>query len=183
MQELSLNVLDVAQNSVSANASLIEIEVNENITDDRLVIIIKDNGKGMTEQQLKQVTDPFYTTRTTRRVGLGVPLFKMAAEMAGGSFSINSTVGKGTTVTADFVLSHVDLVPIGDMTSTISLLIRCNSDRDFIYKRSYNDNSFTLDTREIRQILGKEVPLNTQDVLSWIEDYINENTENIHGGV
>ena len=90
MRELSLNVLDIAQNSVSANASLIQIEVNENTSDDTLTIIITDNGKGMTHEQVEKVVNPFYTTRTTRRVGLGVPFFKMAAEMSGGSFSIKS---------------------------------------------------------------------------------------------
>lgn len=180
MRELSLNVLDIAQNSVSANASLIQIEVNENTSDDTLTIIITDNGKGMTHEQVEKVVNPFYTTRTTRRVGLGVPFFKMAAEMSGGSFSIKSEVGKGTIVTAIFGLSNVDRMPLGDMTSTISLLIRCNCDRDFIYKRIKDDKQFIVDTRQLRTILG-DVPLNEPDVLKWIEDYINENTTAVCG--
>ena len=98
MRELSLNVLDIVQNSITAKASLIEIELIEDINDDILKINIFDNGKGMTEEQIKSVTDPFYTTRTTRKIGLGIPLFKMAAEMSGGTFKIESAVGVGTKI-------------------------------------------------------------------------------------
>ena len=107
MRELSLNVMDVAQNSITAGASLIEILVEEDRQKGELVIFIIDNGKGMSEEQVQRVIDPFYTTRTTRKVGLGVPFFKMEAEMTGGDFSIQSQLGKGTTVRARFVTSHV----------------------------------------------------------------------------
>lgn len=179
MREISLNVLDITQNSISAGASLIEIDVAEDSAADLLTISITDNGKGMTEQQIKSVTDPFYTTRTTRKVGLGVPLFKMAAEMSGGNFSIQSVVGEGTKVTAVFGLSNVDRMPLGDMTATVSLLVRCNPQLDFVYRRSRDDKSFTLDTREVRDILGAEVPLDSQDVLTWLEGFIRENTEEL----
>ena len=123
MPEISLNILDVAENSTMAKASLVEITVDADTASDRLTIVIKDNGCGMTEEQAAQVTDPFFTSRTTRKVGLGVPFFKYAAESTGGSFSIESRPGKGTAVTAVFVLSHIDRMPLGDITSTIHTLI------------------------------------------------------------
>ena len=133
MRELSLNVMDVAQNSVRAEATLVFITVEESDRDDFLTITIKDNGCGMTEDQVKQVIDPFFTTRTTRKVGLGVPLFKMSAEQTGGSFDISSKLGQGTQTTASYVKSHVDMTPLGDINSTISILIRCNPDIDFVF--------------------------------------------------
>ena len=123
MRELSLNVLDIAQNSVAANAALCEIEVIESTRNKELFIGIYDNGKGMTEEQVKSVKDPFFTTRTTRKVGMGIPLFKMAAEMTGGSFDIESEVGVGTKVKAIFKTDHLDFTPLGDMCSSIVLLI------------------------------------------------------------
>ena len=180
MQDLSLNVMDVAQNSVVAGADRIEILVEE--TGDLLTIRIRDNGHGMTEEQLQSVTDPFFTTRTTRKVGLGVPLFKMQAEMTGGDFTISSQEGKGTDVTALFHADHVDMIPIGDMETTVSLLIAMNPERDFLYTRSRNGSSFTLDTRELREVLGEDVPLNTPDVTEWIKAFLADNLETIQGG-
>jgi anti-sigma regulatory factor (Ser/Thr protein kinase) len=180
MRELSLNVMDVAQNSVVAGATLITIAVEEQ--GDHLQIAIRDNGKGMTPEQVESVTDPFFTTRTTRKVGLGVPLFKMQAEMTGGTFSITSTEGEGTDVVASFCLSHVDMIPIGDMESTILLLITCNPDTDFVYHRSLGAQSFTLDTRELRSVLGEDVPLNLPDVTVWIKSFLEENLQAIQGG-
>ena len=133
MRELSLNVMDIAQNSLSAGASLTQIVVEESSAEDTLTLKIIDNGRGMTAEQAARVTDPFFTTRTTRKVGLGVPLFKMAAEQTGGSFSIESEPGKGTTVTAVFKPSHIDMTPLGDINSTVGLLIYSNPDRDFIF--------------------------------------------------
>lgn len=182
MRELSLNVLDVAQNSISAGASLTEIEVDIKSSANVLTIVIRDNGKGMTPEQLQSVQDPFFTTRTTRKVGLGIPLFKMAAEMTGGSFGIASAVGKGTQVTAEFNLGHIDCVPLGDMCSTVCALIRMNPDLDFRYSYSVDEGSFTVDTRELREIL-EGVALNTPEVIDWIQGYITEQTEMIHGGV
>ena len=181
MRELSLNVMDVAQNSVRAEASLVYITVEESDKDDLLTITISDNGCGMTEEQVKQVIDPFFTTRTTRKVGLGVPLFKMSAEQTGGSFSIESQVGRGTKTQASYVKSHVDMTPLGDINSTVSILIRCNPDIDFVFTRSNDKGSFTLDTRELREVL-QGVSLDTPDVIEWIEDFLKEQTENICGG-
>ncbi len=180
MRELSLNIMDVAQNSVAAGASLIIIRAMER--ENRLTIEIQDNGKGMTQAQVSQVTDPFFTTRTTRKVGLGVPLFKMQAEMTGGSFSIVSHLGEGTTVKAEFVTSHVDMIPLGDMDATILLLITCNPERDFVYIRAKDGREFTLDTRQLRGVLGEEVPLNTPDVAAWIKEFLQEQTSYIEKG-
>ncbi len=182
MRELSLNVMDVAQNSVTANASLISIIVRESDKDDFLDITVKDNGKGMTKEQVSNVIDPFFTTRTTRKVGLGVPLFKMAAEQTGGSFSIDSEVGVGTTLFAHFVKSSVDMTPLGDINSTVKILIQCNRDIDFVFSHSTDAGEFTLDTRELREILGHDVPLDTPDVLEWIDGFLTEQSNIIYGG-
>lgn len=182
MRELSLNVLDITQNSVSAGATLIEIAVTVNHESDTMRIVINDNGRGMTPEQVASVRDPFYTTRTTRKVGMGVPLFKMAAEMTGGGFDIRSVVGKGTSVSAEFNISHVDCTPLGDMCSTICTLVRMNPQLDFIYSYTVDEKSFTVDTRELKQILDG-VPLDTPDVMLWLKDFISEQTENILGGV
>ncbi len=182
MRELSLNVMDVAQNSITAKASLVTIIVKESDKDDFLDITIKDNGCGMTKEQVQNVIDPFFTTRTTRKVGLGVPLFKMAAEQTGGSFSIDSTVDVGTTLYAHFVKSSVDMTPLGDINSTVKILIQCNPDIDFVFSHSTDNGEFTLDTKELREILGEDVPLNTPDVLEWIGGFLSEQSNNICGG-
>ncbi len=176
MRELSLNILDVAQNSITAGASLITIEVNENTVDHTLLIGIYDNGKGMSEEQVKSVIDPFFTTRTTRKVGMGIPLFKMAAEQTGGSLEIKSEFGVGTEVRAYFKTDSVDFTPLGDVASTIQMLITMNTDRDFVYKYTVNGEKFVADTREIKGILG-DVPLDTYEVSQWLIEFIKENTE------
>ena len=181
MRELSLNVMDVAQNSVRAEASVVTITVTESDKDDRLSIEISDNGCGMTDEQVQQVIDPFFTTRTTRKVGLGVPLFKLSAEQTGGSFDIQSEKGVGTKTTASYVKSHVDMTPLGDINDTVKILIQCNPQIDFVFTHSTDLGSFTLDTRELREILG-DVSLDTPDVLEWIKEFLEENTQNIYGG-
>ena len=170
-----MNVLDIVQNSISAGASLIGIEVAEDTEKDRLAIVIEDNGRGMTEEQVRAVTDPFYTTRTTRRVGLGVPFFKMAAEMTGGGLSIRTKEGEGTVVTATFGLSHIDRMPLGDVSGTVATLIQCNPHIDFVYVRTLGPRSITMDTREFRRILG-DVPLDAPEVSVFIREYLEENT-------
>lgn len=181
MRELSLNILDVAQNSITAGASLITIEVNENTIDHTLLIGIYDNGKGMSEEQVKSVIDPFFTTRTTRKVGMGIPLFKMAAEQTGGSLEIKSKLGVGTEVKAYFKTDSVDFTPLGDVASTVQMLITMNTDRDFLYKHSVDGKEFIADTREIKEILG-DVPLDTYEVSQWLIEFIKENTNELYGG-
>ncbi len=176
MRELSLNILDIAQNSITANASLITIEVSENTVEHTLLIGIYDNGKGMSETQVQSVIDPFFTTRTTRKVGMGIPLFKMAAEQTGGGLEIKSELGVGTQIRAIFKTDSVDFTPLGDVSSTIQMLITMNTDRDFVYKHKVDEKEFVCDTRELKAILG-DVPLDTYEVSQWILEFIKENTE------
>lgn len=184
MRELSLNVMDVVQNSITAGASLIGIEVTEEEAKDCLSIRITDNGCGMTQEQVDHVIDPFYTTRTTRSVGLGVPFFKMEAEMTGGSFSITSEKGKGTVLEAVFKPSSMDMIPLGDINSTVQLLVSCNPQLDFSFVRKRvtvagEERELSLQTRELRAVLGEEVSLNAPDVVLWIKDYLKEQTDEL----
>lgn len=178
MRELSLNVLDIAQNSIAAGASLTEIVIRENTEKKELLIGIYDNGKGMTAEQVKNVQDPFFTTRTTRKVGMGIPLFKMAAEQTGGRFTIESRVGEGTRVEALFKTDSIDFTPVGDMESTVSTIVSMNEDKDFIYIRSVDDREFTFSSQEIKQILDG-VPLSEPSVVMWIEGHLKEQTEEL----
>lgn len=182
MEELSLNILDLAQNSIAAGAELIEIAVEEQPDRGTLLITVRDNGRGMTEEQARAAADPFYTTRSTRGVGLGLPFFKMAAEQTGGSFSLSSRVGEGTEVRGVFGLSSIDLAPLGDLTGTVLLLIQCNPLLDFVYIRTRGEKSFRLDTRSIRGILG-EVPLNGKEVTAFLRQYLEEGESEIEGGI
>lgn len=175
MTELSLNVLDIAQNSIKAKASLIEISVDISTKENAMTIVIKDNGCGMSKETLEKVTDPFYTTRTTRKVGLGVPFFKMSAEMTGGSFDISSEIGKGTRIEAKYVLDSIDRMPLGDMPATVETLVVYNTDIDFIYNYNIDGEGFTLDTVQMKEILGG-IPLDNPDVKEYIRDFLKENT-------
>ena len=160
---------------------MVTITIDADFTSDRLSIVIDDNGCGMTPQQVEQVTDPFFTSRTTRKVGLGVPFFKLAAESTGGSFTIRSEPGVGTTVTAVFVLSHIDRMPLGDINTTIHTLVIYHPETDFVYRYRYNDRSFTLDTREFRQVLG-DIPFASPEISAYIMDYLSENKLETDGG-
>lgn len=178
MRELALNVLDIAENSVKANASLIviTIEARKNL----LTIAIADNGKGMDKAFLARVTDPFTTTRTTRKVGMGIPLFKEAAEMTGGRFSIDSELGIGTTVTASFVIDSIDRAPLGDIAESAVTLLR--DDIDFVWVYTVNDKSFTFDTREVKRELGG-IPITSPEIIKFLKDMLEENIESINGGI
>ena len=147
-------MMDIAQNSISAGASLITLTVEEDRLADTLSISVEDNGKGMSPETVQKVIDPFYTTRTTRSVGLGVPLFKMEAEMTGGSFHIDSTLGKGTVLTAVFKPSSVDMIPLGDINGTVQLLISCNPGLDFIFHRTLRDEKGER-LEEAMQVYGR----------------------------
>ena len=173
MQELSLNVLDIAQNSVRAGESLVRIKLDEDREKETLMISVADDGCGMTEEQVKSVTNPFFTTRTTRKVGLGIPFFKMAAEATGGSLTIHSTPGKGTETRAFFHTGHIDMLPVGNMAETVEMLITMNPDMDFLYVHSVGNEQFTLDTREIKAGL-EDVPINSPEVASFIKETLAE---------
>lgn len=177
MKELSLNILDIAENSVKANAALTEIAIEE--FEDKLILTITDNGCGMTEETLKTVTDPFYTTRTTRKVGMGLPLLKMQAELTGGSLKVSSKHisvypdEHGTCVCAEFNKNHIDFTPLGDVVSTITTLIQGHPEKDFLFTHTTESGEVSLDTRELRMVL-EDLPLNTYEVIKWIEENLNE---------
>ena len=173
MQELSLNILDIAQNSIVANATLIEIEVEVD-QNDFLSITVRDNGKGMDEETVKNVINPFYTSRTTRKVGLGVPFFKQAAEDTGGAFHIESEVGKGTTIKAVFDTNNIDYTPLGEVWDTVALLIQMNEAIDFVYTVKKDGNEFVCDTRQLKEIM-EGMPLSDLAVVQWIKEFIREN--------
>ena len=177
MKELSLNILDIAENSVKAKATLTEILLDE--TDNKLTLTIKDNGCGMTAEILANVTDPFCTTRTTRKVGLGLPFLKLQAEQTGGNLKIASKyiddfpLEHGTTVTATFNKNHIDYTPLGDVVSSIITLIHGHPDTDFLFLHKLCSKEISLDTRQVREILG-DIPLNSFEVIKWIEEYLKE---------
>ena len=179
MPELSLHILDLVQNSIVAGASRIIIKVLYDIGRDLLTIEISDNGSGMDEELLNRVTSPFATTRTTRKVGLGVPMFKQCAEQCAGSFKLDSKPGKGTTLWAQFQSSHMDLPPMGDLIGTmISLLIAHPQTPEFELHYGYDENIFVFDTAEVRQALGG-LPLNLPDVLDWVKGYLQESIDQV----
>ena len=174
MKELSLNILDIAENSVKAGATLTEILLAE--SDETLTLKIKDDGCGMSREIVESVINPFYTTRTTRNVGLGIPLLKMAAEQTGGGIDIVSDISEqnhGTTVTATFNKNHLDFTPLGDVTSSVVTLIQGHPDTDFLFSHTKGESEVRLDTRELREVL-EGVPLDTYDVIQWIEGNLTE---------
>lgn len=179
MLELSLHVLDIVNNSVKAGASLISVTVNEAKKENLLLITIGDNGCGMDKDFLSQVTDPFRTTRTTRKVGMGLSLFKAAAENTGGGLSIDSEKGVGTVVKVHFTYNHIDRQPMGDMAETMLTLISGNETIDFVYTHTIDDKTFTLDTREIKKVLGDDVSLGNPEIVLWMKEYIREGLEEI----
>lgn len=179
MLELSLHILDIVNNSVKAGASLIQVTVDEAKNRNLLNIMIQDNGCGMDEDFLAHVTDPFKTTRTTRKVGMGLSLFKAAAESTGGGLTITSQKNVGTTVKVHFVYNHIDRQPLGDMSETMLTLISGNTSVDFIYRHTVNDKTFELDTREMKQILGDEVSLGSPEIVTWLKEYIQEGLKEI----
>ena len=177
MKELSLNILDITENSVKAKADLVYITLDE--TEETLSISVTDNGTGMTEKTLKEVKNPFYTTRTTRKVGMGIPLFQFAAEQTGGSLTIESKHidehpnTHGTSISALFYKSHIDFTPLGDIVSSIVTLIQGHPDVDFVFKHTSSEKTVELDTRVLRDVLDG-VPLDTFEVLIWIRENLIE---------
>lgn len=177
MKELSLNILDIAQNSIKANAAHVEISLEQR--GDWLTITITDDGTGMSPAFAAEAANPFTTTRTTRKVGMGLPLFKLAAEQTGGTFSLASRQAAhegeahGTTVMATFNTAHVDCEPLGDITETILTLIQGNPDLSLTYLYSKDGDELRLSTDEMREILGEDVPLNSPDVLAWARSFLN----------
>lgn len=173
MPEIALHILDLVQNCITALASLIRISLFESKDDDTLTVEIEDNGKGMDEEFLSRVVSPFTTTRTTRKVGLGIPLLKAGCEGTGGTFDITSKLGVGTRLSGTYVMSHLDRPPLGDFVGTVHSIIVCNPDLDFVIEMKTDKGKEVLDTREVKKQLGG-VPLNDPDVSTWIGDYLKE---------
>ena len=170
-----MHILDIVQNSISAGATKIEVLIRIDTVADRLVLEVKDDGCGMSEEMVARVTSPFTTSRTTRKVGLGIPLVKQLADMTNGCFTLQSKVGEGTVLRAEFQFSHLDLPPMGDLVGTMqSLLISAPESPEFVLTYEKNGKSFVFDTREVRAALGG-LPLNLPDVLAWVKDFLTEN--------
>ncbi len=178
MKEIALHIMDIVQNSVSAGATLVNIEVIEKNAEDRFIVIISDNGRGMDKEVINKVTDPYYTTRTTRSVGMGIPLLKQNAEQAGGSFTITSRQGEGTIVTSIFGHSHIDRPPKGDIPGVVSILAGSNPEMDFVYRHAIDASEYVFDTREVKKIL-EDVPLSNFSVIKYIKEMIEENVREL----
>jgi hypothetical protein len=172
MRELSLHILDALENSLEAGATSIELVIEEDLVADRLAITIRDNGRGMSEDQLAHIFDPFFTTRSTRHVGLGIPLFKAAAERCNGGLTVTSQLGEGTVLQATFQHSHIDRAPLGDMPGTLLAIILSGS-CDVHYVHRVDGREFEFHTADVRAELG-EIPLTHPVVRKWLQEFIAE---------
>ena len=181
MREIALHLLDIAENSAAADSRNISIQVHEDLYEDLLIASVTDDGRGMDAETAKNVQDPFYTTRTTRKVGLGIPLLKLAAEQAEGSFSLQSEPGKGTRLEATFRHSHVDRMPLGDIASTFLtvLISHPNIHWTFVYQvtdKSGDSRDFVFDDAELKTELG-DLSLTEPDVLTFVRGMLEEGIE------
>lgn len=173
MRELSLHILDVLENSVEAGATRIELLIEEDLRRDILGITVADNGRGMSEDMVKRVLNPFVTTRKTRHVGLGLPLFAAAAQRCNGDLTIRSQIGVGTIVTATFQYGHIDRAPLGDVAGTVLAVVLSERPVDVYYRHTRDGRTSELDTAEVRRELGN-VPLSHPLVREWLETTLRE---------
>jgi hypothetical protein len=176
--EISLHILDIVENSTRAGAKTVSIDIVEDTERDILSLEIRDDGSGMSEDVLRKVIDPFFTTKTVRSVGLGLPMLAQATERAEGSFAIESHGGEGTRVAAEFKLSHIDRQPLGNISGTLVTLIAGNQDIALIYRHEHDGRIFIFDTREIKKEIG-DIPINHAAVLSFIRDHVTEGLREI----
>lgn len=174
MKEISLHILDLAQNSIRAGAKNIVIRVLEDNAADTFMVSISDDGCGMAPEMVKAVQSPFVTTRTTRKVGLGIPLFAAGCENCEGSFRLESEPGRGTCLTGTYRRSHIDRPPLGAIADTVAMLISANPALHFRYEHNRDGCAYALDTEELRRILG-EIPLNAPEITTFIMEFINSN--------
>ena len=180
MKTLSYHILDIVQNSLNADADLVEISIREDDKKGLFTIFINDNGRGMDEETLQKAIDPYFSTRNERSVGLGLSLLKQNTERTGGSFAIDSTPGEGTRVKAEFVKSHIDCPAIGDLAGTIHQIIVSNTGKDFIYRHNKNQLDFEIDSRQIKEILD-HLPLYHPEISKYIDEMIRENLNDLLG--
>lgn len=176
MRELALHILDIAENCVTAKADLVRISVTENTQNDRLAFSVSDNGVGMSEEMVAMVTDPFVTSRTTRKVGLGIPLLKAAAESCNGGLSINSVLNKGTRINCWFQRSHIDRMPMGDIITTVAMLVIGYPDIHWIFRYEFNDAMFEFDDEFFKSELG-DVSLSEPSIISFLRDHLRQGIE------
>ena len=181
MRELADNILDIAQNSISAGATLTKISVSVSHEKNLITLVFEDNGCGMPPEFVKAVTEPFTTTRKTRKVGLGLPLLNMTASMTGGEFLIESEVGKGTRVCVSFGLDHIDRPPLGDVAGAWFTLVFMNPEIDFLLIYDVDGETFEFDTRVIRETVDP-LPLNEPEIAAWIRECIATEIAQLHGG-
>jgi DNA mismatch repair ATPase MutL len=179
MKTLSLNILDIVQNSVRAKASEIFIGIKESKQEDLFEIVIDDNGSGMTEKMVTRVTDPFVTTRTTRKIGMGLALLKYHANLTGGELLIDSQEGKGTNVIADFSLSHVDRQPLGDIAGVMTILMSANPEIDFLYNHKTDEGEYRFSSKETKEFLRID-NFSEYQLLEDIKEMINQNLNDIN---
>jgi hypothetical protein len=178
-RDLSQHLLDIVENSVNAGASLVHIDIEQDTERDHLTICVRDDGRGIDPTMLPDITDPWVTTRTTRRVGLGIPFLKQTAEMCDGDFEIDSQPGRGTRICAMFRWSHIDRPPVGSLVDTLLCMIVGYPAVNFVYHHRVDDRVFEFDTREIREVLGNEVPLSDPDVLAFMRGALRDGMEEI----
>ena len=169
MKELSLHILDVAQNSISAGATRLELTLTED-AGGWLTVVIADNGRGMTPEFLSRATDPFTTTRTTRKVGMGLALYLLAAKQTG-----------GTTVTATFDRKHLDCPPLGDLAGTVALLIQGSPTLDLRYRHTTPKGEVELSTGELRAVLGEDISLAEPEIFTWIQNNLSLQEAQLEG--
>ncbi|MDR1943702.1 MAG: ATP-binding protein [Synergistaceae bacterium] len=174
LEDLSQHVLDIAENSVAANATAVTVEIVEDVSGNAISMTIEDNGRGMPHEVLEKVTDPFTTTRTTRRVGMGLPFLKQSAELCGGSFRIDSTPGEGARTEASFLYDNIDRPPLGDMPATVMTMFMGHPEIDWTYKHVYNGKEFSITTEELVGVLEDRELLRTTEVGLWIRDQVTE---------
>ncbi len=180
MRELALHLLDIAENSISAKADTIRIHVEENHTTDRLRMSVEDNGKGMSAEMVARVTDPFVTSRTTRKVGLGIPLLKAAAEACQGWLTVQSTVGKGTCLTVEFQQSHIDRMPMGNLAGTILTLVVGSPEVNWIFTYTVDGKTFEFDDQPVKETLDG-VPLSDPSILVFLRDTLETGIAELNG--
>ncbi|HLO90861.1 MAG: ATP-binding protein [Chloroflexota bacterium] len=178
MRDLSMHIMDIAQNSITAKATKLSMNISEDLTNDTYTITIEDDGIGMTREYLSTISDPFVTSRTTRKIGLGIPLLKQNAERTGGKIEIESEPGKGTTVKAIFSLSHPDRPPLGDIAGTVVLLSVANPEIEITYNHHTDIGDYQYNTNEISDSL-EGVSINNPEVYKFLKEMINENLEEI----
>jgi anti-sigma regulatory factor (Ser/Thr protein kinase) len=179
VEDLSLHILDIIENSITAGATNIELEIDEVIKENRLIIDIKDNGKGMDKKTLLKAMDPFYTTKKTRSVGLGLSMLAQASKEADGSFEISSKPKEGTRVIAQFVYDHIDRKPLGNMAETIvACLVSLGPHADLKYRHCRDDREFIFDTKDVRRVLSG-IAISNADVISFLKKHLEEGLNEI----